>query len=95
MKTLKGAALAAAAAVVAVVGFGGGQAGAQNDAQIKQRIIRESIAGYSGSCPCPYNTDRGGRRCGDRSAYIRPGGAAPLCFPSDVTPEMVRQARGR
>jgi hypothetical protein len=84
------AALAAAAATLAF----GGHAAAQTDAQIKQRIVRESIASYAGSCPCPYNTDRAGRRCGARSAYTRPGGAAPICYASDVTPEMVRAARG-
>lgn len=41
--------------------------------QIKQDIIRQSIASYSGSCPCPYNADRAGRSCGRRSAYSRPG----------------------
>lgn len=49
-----------------------------------QRAIRQSIAAYPGSCPCPYSTDRAGRRCGARSAYSRPGGARPLCYPSDV-----------
>jgi len=37
--------------------------------EIQQALIRESIARYTGSCPCPYNTDRGGKRCGKRSAY--------------------------
>lgn len=73
----------------------GGQAGAQADAEIKRRLIRESIASYSGSCPCPYNRDRAGRLCGRRSAYSRPGGYAPLCYAHDVTPAMVRAARGR
>ena len=68
---------------------------AQSDAQIRQRLIRQSIASYPGNCPCPYNTARAGRRCGARSAYNRPGGYAPLCFASDVTPAMVREARGR
>jgi hypothetical protein len=27
---------------------------------------------------------RSGRACAGRSAYSRPGGAAPLCYPSDV-----------
>jgi hypothetical protein len=66
---------------------------AQTDQQIKQILIRESIARYSGSCPCPYNTDRAGRRCGGRSEYSRPGGAAPLCYESDVTQRMVDQYR--
>jgi hypothetical protein len=71
------------------------QAWGQSDAQVKQRIIRQSIAAYPGSCPCPYNVDRGGRRCGARSAYSRPGGHAPICYPADVTPAMVRAAHGR
>lgn len=83
-------AIAAAAAAFAFAP----QAAAQTDAQVKQRLIRESIASYPGSCPCPYSTDRAGRRCGARSAYSRPGGYAPLCYPSDVTPAQVRAARG-
>lgn len=63
------------------------------DAQIKQILIDESIAAYSGNCPCPYNTDRRGRSCGRRSAYSRPGGEAPLCYPKDVTKEMVQAYR--
>ena len=52
--------------------------------EIKDILIRQSIAAYSGKCPCPYNRDRAGRSCGKRSAYSRPGGASPLCFKSDV-----------
>ena len=55
-----------------------------SDSEIKKILIRESIAGYSGNCPCPYNTDRAGRRCGGRSAWSRPGGASPLCYEGDV-----------
>jgi hypothetical protein len=58
-------------------------------AEIARLIIARSIASYSGNCPCPYNVDRAGRRCGKRSAYSRPGGAAPICYESDVTPAMV------
>jgi len=64
-------------------------------AQIKQAIIQASIAAYSGNCPCPYNVDRGGRRCGRRSAYNRPGGASPICFEEDITPAMVEAHRKR
>lgn len=39
--------------------------------------IREPV---SGSCQCPYDTDKRGRSCGARSAYSRPGGAAPACY---------------
>jgi len=62
---------------------------------IVQRIIAESVAGYPGSCPCPYNFDRGGRKCGKRSAYSKPGGYAPLCFAGDVTRAMIDAFRSR
>lgn len=57
----------------------------QSDVQIKRQIIEESIASYPGNCPCPYNVDRAGRSCGGRSAYSRPGGRSPKCYPSDVS----------
>lgn len=57
----------------------------ETDAQIKQKIVGESITSYPGSCPCPYNIARNGSRCGGRSAYSRPGGYAPKCFASDVS----------
>ena len=65
------------------------EAYAQNNDEIKQKIIERSIRNYSGSCPCPYNIDRAGRRCGKRSAYSRPGGASPICYPEDVTQSMI------
>ncbi len=40
-------------------------------------------AGFSGSCECPYDTDRRGRSCGARSAYSRPGGSQPVCYVGD------------
>lgn len=51
----------------------------------RQELIRQSIASYQGSCPCPYNVDRAGRRCGARSAWSRPGGYSPMCYDSDVS----------
>lgn len=48
-------------------------------------LIQQSRSNYSGNCPCPYDRDRAGRRCGGRSAYSRAGGASVLCYPSDVT----------
>jgi hypothetical protein len=53
--------------------------------QIIQQIIQRSIRTYSGNCPCPYNTTASGRRCGGNSAYSRPGGRSPICYPSDVS----------
>jgi hypothetical protein len=46
-------------------------------------------------CACPDDTMRNGRACGGRSAYSRPGGAAPLCYPSDVTAAMIDAYRKR
>lgn len=62
-------------------------------ASIAKLLIAASISNYSGSCACPYQTDRGGRSCGRRSAYSRPGGFSPLCFAKDITPEMVAEYR--
>jgi hypothetical protein len=61
-------------------------------ARLKRQLIQESIEQYSGSCPCPYNSASNGSSCGRRSAYSRPGGASPLCYPSDVTESMVAAA---
>ncbi len=35
---------------------------------------------YVGSCDCPYDLMRNGRKCGNRSAYSRPGGRNPQCY---------------
>jgi hypothetical protein len=60
-----------------------------SEQQIVQNIIDESIANYSGRCPCPYNRASNGSSCGKRSAYSRAGGYSPLCYDSDVTPAMI------
>lgn len=64
--------------------------GSLSDAQIKQRIIKQSIAAYPGSCACPYNSARNGSSCGGRSAWSRGGGYAPLCYAKDVDLAQVR-----
>lgn len=66
-----------------------------SDAEVRQRIIEQSIRSYSGNCPCPYSTNRAGRRCGGNSAYSRPGGSSPKCFPQDVSDVEVRAWRQR
>jgi hypothetical protein len=66
-----------------------------SDAQVKAKLIEESIARYPGNCPCPYNTMRNGRRCGGNSAHSRGGGYTPLCYPEDVTAKMVAEWRER
>jgi uncharacterized protein YgiM (DUF1202 family) len=64
-------------------------------AKIKQLLIRRSHAYYRGNCPCPYNITAAGRKCGGRSAWSRPGGQSPLCYPSDVSQSMVAQYKAR
>jgi len=71
------------------------RAPSRSDAEIRRILVRQSVSRYSGSCPCPYNTDRAGRRCGRRSAYSRPGGASPLCYPGDVSDAAVEAYRSR
>jgi hypothetical protein len=44
-------------------------------------------------CACPDDLMRNGRACGGRSAYSRPGGAAPLCYPADVSAGMIEAYR--
>lgn len=69
---------------------------ALTDDQVKDLIVRDSIAEYQSTghpCACPYNTARNGSSCGGRSAYSRPGGAAPLCYRKDVTAGMVLDYR--
>ena len=63
------------------------------DNEIRQLLIQQSIAAYSGNCPCPYNVMRDGRRCGGNSAYSKPGGADPLCYESDVSDAMIERYR--
>jgi len=68
-------------------------AGKSSDAAVVAAIIAASIAAYraggKGPCACPDDVDRGGRRCGRRSAHSRGGGWTVLCSPADVTSDMV------
>lgn len=66
-----------------------------SDAQVKKRIIAESIAEYPGPCACPFNQARNGSSCGKRSAWSKPGGYSPICYADEVTPEMVKAWRKR
>lgn len=59
------------------------------DAEIAAILVRMSIEGYYGTYPCPHSRDNGGRKCGARSEWSKPGGNVPLCSEADVTPEMI------
>jgi hypothetical protein len=61
-------------------------------------IVEASRAQYHAGgkpCACPDDAMGNGRACGGRSAYSRPGGASPLCYPSDVTMAMIESYRQR
>lgn len=61
----------------------------KRETQPVQRLVRQSPERKSGqpmrdpfvgTCDCPYDLMRNGRRCGGRSAYSRPGGRSPQCY---------------
>lgn len=56
-----------------------------SDADIRQLIIQESAAAYPGANVCPYSRLRDGSLARSRSAYNRPGGHTPKCYPTDIT----------
>jgi hypothetical protein len=57
------------------------------------QVSRDQYHAGGRPCACPDDTMRNGRACGRVSAYSRPGGAAPLCYPTDVTAAMIESYR--
>jgi hypothetical protein len=93
--TARGRSVALALFALGLGSFGSSADARQSDAQIKKAIIKESIDNYSGRCPCPYNTKSNGNSCGGSSAYSRPGGESPKCYPGDVSKAEVEAYRRR
>lgn len=65
-------------------------------AAIVALIVDASRSAYYSTgrpCACPDDRMRNGRRCGNQSAFSRPGGAAPKCYASDITAEMIEEYR--
>jgi hypothetical protein len=58
-------------------------AAAQRDEDIRRLIVEDSLARFSGYCPCPYSYDRG-EQCGGKSAYSRRTDPYLYCYPADV-----------
>lgn len=90
--------LGAAARLLLTVGAALVIAGAApiSDAAVTNSIIQQSVPDYLATghpCACPYNLASNGSHCGGRSAYSRRGGASPICYPDQVTPEMILQWR--
>jgi hypothetical protein len=59
------------------------------------QVSRDQYHAGGRPCACPDDTMRNGRACGRVSAYSRPGGAAPLCYPADVSAAMIESYRQR
>ena len=96
MQLLRFALICASMAFASFASFASAQT-TLSAAQVRQKIIAESIAAYPGRCPCPYHSARNGSACGGRSAWSRQGGYAPLCYEREISAEMVsrwRQERG-
>ena len=69
---------------------------ALTDAAIIALLIAGSVAIYKATgrpCACPTDTTSNGQACGGRSAWSKPGGAKPLCIPTDITPDMIKAYR--
>ena len=85
-----------AASAVLILAFYPALACDLSDLEVRAEIVKVSIAACKATahpCACPEDSARNGSRCGKRSAYSRPGGAAPLCYPSDVTDGQVSDWR--
>jgi hypothetical protein len=87
--------LAFAVVVVALWTADGFAQRAASDDEIRKMMIEESISGYRGNCPCPYNLASNGSRCGGRSAWSRPGGAKPICYENEIADQMIADFRRR
>jgi hypothetical protein len=69
-----------------------------SDDEIATKIVQESRQQYYATghpCACPDDHMRNGRICGNVSAYVRPGGAQPLCYMRDVAPQMILDYRAQ
>lgn len=82
--------------LIALIAFSATARSPLTDDQVRQQIIQQSVAAYHATghpCACPYDSARNGSSCGGRSAYSRPGGAAPVCYPADITAGAVAEWR--
>jgi hypothetical protein len=82
------------AVLVSVAGLSTtGMPGSIADDQIRQLIIKDSIASYPGGCPCPYSLALDGSRCGGQSPWGNASGYSPLCYANDIDEDMVQAYR--
>ena len=67
---------------------------AMTDDEVKEAIIKESIAKSPVPCPCPFSLMSNGKECGGQSVFLHPGGEyEPICYDAQVTQEMIRAYR--
>ena len=66
-----------------------------SDADIREQIVKDSIANYKGICPCPYSIHPDGTQCGYRSAFHKNSPAKPICYEINVTLKMVEEYRAK
>jgi len=95
---LLGLAFAVAVAIFLVRSAAFAQSPKLTDDQVITQIIQDSRGAYYATghpCACPYDRARNGSSCGGRSAYSRPGGASPKCYPKDVTAADIAHYRER
>ena len=62
------------------------------DDRDRKAIINEARAErlrIYGPCPCPFDIAIDNSVCGGRSAYSKSGNLAPICYPTDVTQDMI------
>ena len=90
MKTMK---LVTFILLILVSTFSYADNSSMSDEEIIQAIIYKSIVTHRGNCACPYNRTTNGSKCGRRSAYSRPGGYQPMCYPRDVPRSMIEEFR--
>jgi len=74
-----------------------GEASAQRvaDDEIRQMIIRDSLAGFGAQdCPCPYSYAWNGQQCADKSLYNqRTRRQDVFCYPADVSYRDIEEYR--
>ena len=72
-----------------------------NGTAISQQQLNSDVSAIAGSpyYQCYLNSEdylaSNGSQCGKRSAYSKPGGYTPLCYPSDISDEAVKAWRAR
>ena len=71
------------------------QAQRMSDEEIRKILIEESLASYSGPCPCPYSYAPNRSQCAGASAYSMLKAPYLLCYAADVTRHMIYEYRVR